>query len=1521
MAYSLRHAVLANLSYDINDDHTGQTLSYLNGESFKIIKVYDDESDTGYFGALIQSGSGELFFVNRGTEWISDGLADIVMGIGRIPLQFNVARESIEDAFQTAAAMGIDPSSIAIIGHSLGGSISQALGAEFGNYTVTFNAYGVEGLLDNIGVSHSSFGNIVNHVLYGDPVSALYGSDFPGSTYAYGEKSHSGSYIFANHSITNFIYENSPQNGEPIEIKKESSLLTNLLEAAFLNKYKLYLSVILHQSIGATPPRRSDPLILDLDGNGIQTVASESGAYFDLDGNGFAERAGWVSPGDGFVVRDLDGNGLIDTGRELFGDQTLMPDGSVADHGFEAIGALDSNNDGNIDVNDEAWSSLRIWKDTNGDGYSSADELISMEDAGVAGVSLAYTSPNTNLGNGNVLAQSGSFTRTDGTTAAAASLLLDRDTTDAVATEWLELPETISGLPDLAGFGNMHHLSQAMVRDEGLATLVQGFVSGGFSGLSEKFDAIMYRWAGADGVAPTSRGSFIDARRLAVVEKFYGQGFVGVSGANPNEVAGPMLDSAYKALAQKFFAQTMAQSHLKPYWEAINFSFSGTGTVEPDFSDVASVFDEALLNDQGAAVNGLAYFVHGLKEFGYTTGPSFGDFQAHFSGSDLALDVVIANALQGVLPRVGSDVGDTISAAGATVGNVFFGLAGNDVMTGGSGADVLIGGDGNDTLDGGKGADVLRGGAGDDILGGAPNGEDAGYYNSGYRTPIAGNTYEGGTGNDRLRGTSMADLYAFNLGDGQDTIEEVEVYGQPAGQVDVLRFGEGLDPADFTVKRVGVDLVISHANGADSVTIKAWYTTPGSKSNQVEQVQFADGTIWSADELTARGLIVEGTEVGETLSGIGIFADTLLGGGGNDVINGGDGNDILEGGDGNDTLDGGRGADILRGGAGDDILGGAPGGNDAGYLGSYSTYYGPGAGNTYEGGTGNDRLRGTSMADLYLFNLGDGQDTIEEVTVSGQPAGQIDTLRFGEGIDPARVRVVQEGNDLVFQVEGTNDHVRVKNWFPSSAYRVERVEFADGSSWDASAIAANTRTVINMQTPNIDLWSQGNSAIVEVNGTNGDNSINGTIGRDVLYGHDGDDWIEGLNGDDWLHGGAGTNYLNGGVGSDTYVFANDGGHNYVSDFIWDGGRNIVWVDPSISPDTIVLSVFDRWSIAMTDTVSQSKMTFRDAAIDSQYSQPIQEIRFADGTVWTLADLRERLVEQSRAGGTDQADALLFAVDSPDGTVDLGDGDDLVVVDSVTATVSMGAGNDTLLASYGTITAFGEEGDDEIEHAGFDYGTGSAVLFGGEGNDRLYASSSINTFIDGGAGNDFISSAGGVVAGGAGDDVIHGADLVLFNRNDGHDRIDGLNYMGGAISLGGFDISELSLARNEYGEFVLHAGEDSIALPWWGIESSTLQLIGFDATGNASIQHFDLGEMVDFLYTQEGQSTSLQGATDFNAFQLDNDAGMAYGGDIAVSHAQSGSLEAIARTRPNDIHAYMSNRDFSQMQVLGGLTAA
>ena len=81
------------------------------------------------------------------------------------------------------------------------------------------------------------------------------------------------------------------------------------------------------------------PLTLDLDGNGVETVSVNDGVYFDHDGNGFAEKSGWVSKDDAILVRDLNNNGQIDDGSELFGDQTILSDGTKAANGFEALAA------------------------------------------------------------------------------------------------------------------------------------------------------------------------------------------------------------------------------------------------------------------------------------------------------------------------------------------------------------------------------------------------------------------------------------------------------------------------------------------------------------------------------------------------------------------------------------------------------------------------------------------------------------------------------------------------------------------------------------------------------------------------------------------------------------------------------------------------------------------------------------------------------------------------------------------------------------------------------------------------------------------------------------------------------------------------------------------------------------------------------------------------------------------------------------------------------------------------------
>jgi hypothetical protein len=65
------------------------------------------------------------------------------------------------------------------------------------------------------------------------------------------------------------------------------------------------------------------------------TALAGSNVYFDLDSDGFAERTGWVSASDGLLVRDNNGNGIIDNGSELFGTSTR--------NGFEVLRALDSN--------------------------------------------------------------------------------------------------------------------------------------------------------------------------------------------------------------------------------------------------------------------------------------------------------------------------------------------------------------------------------------------------------------------------------------------------------------------------------------------------------------------------------------------------------------------------------------------------------------------------------------------------------------------------------------------------------------------------------------------------------------------------------------------------------------------------------------------------------------------------------------------------------------------------------------------------------------------------------------------------------------------------------------------------------------------------------------------------------------------------------------------------------------------------------------------------------------------------
>jgi len=83
------------------------------------------------------------------------------------------------------------------------------------------------------------------------------------------------------------------------------------------------------------------PIVLDLTGNGLETVGLEAGVFFDMDHDGFATLTGWVTPNNGLLVLPRE-DGTVRSGRELFGDNTLLKDGvTLADNGFQALAEFD----------------------------------------------------------------------------------------------------------------------------------------------------------------------------------------------------------------------------------------------------------------------------------------------------------------------------------------------------------------------------------------------------------------------------------------------------------------------------------------------------------------------------------------------------------------------------------------------------------------------------------------------------------------------------------------------------------------------------------------------------------------------------------------------------------------------------------------------------------------------------------------------------------------------------------------------------------------------------------------------------------------------------------------------------------------------------------------------------------------------------------------------------------------------------------------------------------------------------
>jgi RTX calcium-binding nonapeptide repeat (4 copies) len=160
-----------------------------------------------------------------------------------------------------------------------------------------------------------------------------------------------------------------------------------------------------------------DPLVLDLDGDGIELdqLTDYSSPLFDIDGDGIREVTAWITGGDGFLARDLNSNGKLDSIAELFGRNDAS--------GFADLATLDSNADGIIDSSDVAFSSLRVWVGSSGD----VGQFLTLSGLGIASISLQTRDPSLSESsiNGNDVSAIGSYTKTDGTTRKIADVSLN----------------------------------------------------------------------------------------------------------------------------------------------------------------------------------------------------------------------------------------------------------------------------------------------------------------------------------------------------------------------------------------------------------------------------------------------------------------------------------------------------------------------------------------------------------------------------------------------------------------------------------------------------------------------------------------------------------------------------------------------------------------------------------------------------------------------------------------------------------------------------------------------------------------------------------------------------------------------------------------------------------------------------------------------------------------------------------------------------------------------------------------
>jgi Ca2+-binding RTX toxin-like protein len=716
---------------------------------------------------------------------------------------------------------------------------------------------------------------------------------------------------------------------------------------------------------------------------------------------------------------------------------------------------------------------------------------------------------------------------------------------------------------------------------------------------------------------------------------------------------------------------------------------------------------------------------------------------------------------------------------GSNRGDTIYGGGGNDTVNANEGNDLLDGGAGNDNLRGHAGDDTLLGGAGDDLLHGFEGAD----------------ILDGGGGNDLLYGKEGNDTYRFGRDASADTIDDSDA---TAGNLDTISLAADVTPGAVSLHRHGNDLILSIDESTTQLTVLDHFVettlingVPVNDYNLVEQIAFADGTVWDKTAIAQRAIVLGPP-------------NALVGGPEDDTF-------VVD-----NTLDTvtespNQGTDTIQSSVSYTLPTNVENLTLTGYLNLNAT--GNALDNVLTGNRGNnvlhsdtDALHGDTGADTLIGGAGDDRYTINDDDTVVEAADEgIDWVMAGASytlpahVENGSLRVANPSYDLTPTLWG-ND---LDNILIGHEHAGTYLKGGAGADTMVGGTSADTYEVDDYGDTIVEVNSSGTDTVRSfISYTLGawvENLV--LIGGDPIHsvGNDLDNVLTGNNANNNLSGGLGADRLIGGAGDDTYDV--------------DQAGDVVVESANAGTDT-VFSV-----ITYTLGANVEHLTLSGTAA-------------IDGTGNSLANTLTGNSANNTLDGGLGADTLLGAA-----------GDDLYVVDETddSAIENANEGTDTVVSAV-TYSLSGTH----VERLTL---SGTAAIDGtGNSLDNILTGNSADNTLTGSGGNDVLDGVGGndILKGGA------GADVYRFGPGSGQDTVNESSAPASEADRVEINSQPLSLIFSRLGsgsklQVSLHGTSDTLTVQDWYSDTSR-QTEVFQAADGRSLLHTQVEQLIQAMAT-------------------------------------------------------------------------